>query len=163
MAALERTQGVRSLRHTSEVTDGPRARVFDPAAERVKRATGDGISAAQAAAVIAACDPIFRAADVGFSHQLATGSVSGRVRAILWEADPVRFVEKYPHSGVKESYGDQWADVHCLDYWLSFDEPGRILVSIEGWNFRDVSLELDEGGLFALGLAALFARVLQVP
>ncbi len=34
---------------------------------------------------------------------------------MLWEADPLRFAERYPDSGVVESYGPQWP-APCIDY-----------------------------------------------
>ena len=28
------------------------------------------------------------------------------------------FAERYPDSGIVESYGTQWPDVTCIDFWV---------------------------------------------
>ena len=64
---------------------------------------------------------VFDAADVGFVRQIqvrrsgesAFASLSEMTGiaeevALLWEADPELFAERYPDSGIVESYGEQW-------------------------------------------------------
>ena len=51
---------------------------------------------------------------------------------MLWEADPQRFAQRYPDSGIQESYWG-WPQP-CIDYWVYVDEPTRLaLISTEGW------------------------------
>ena len=61
------------------------------------------------------CDPGYTAADVGFARQIHEGPRRG-ITALLWEADPQMFAERYPDSGIVESYGTQWPDVTCIDF-----------------------------------------------
>jgi len=76
-------------------------------------------------------EPLFVAAGVGFTRNQVNES------AMLWEADPGMFAERYPVSGIIESYGEaQWPSVHCIDFWFYLDrgpEEG-IVVSFEGWD-----------------------------
>lgn len=119
-----------------------------------------------AESVATACDPVFEAADVGFVRQLAWGDLDQQVvAAILWEADPQRFADRYPDSGVIESYGAaQWPDVHCIDYWLYVEhDPPRARLSVEGWNTPELRLDLDgRGAVDGPRIAAEFARILRV-
>ena len=61
-----------------------------------------------------ACDPIFEAAAVGFVRQVNYADDDRKeVVSLLWEADPQRFADRYPESGIVETYGgDQWRGVH---------------------------------------------------
>lgn len=82
--------------------------------------------------------------------------------AILWEADPERFATNYPDSGIVETYGDQWPDVHCIDYWAYIDrDSGRCRLSVEGWNLPELLIELrGHGGFDGTAIAHTFARIL---
>ncbi|MEZ0579033.1 hypothetical protein [Nocardioides sp. MH1] len=115
-------------------------------------------------AVCAACDPVFDAANVGFLRQVQHAE-DGTVGAVLWEADPRRFAERYPDSGIVEAYGaEQWSGVPCIDYWVYVDHVARTArVSVEGWNLPEVRLPLRGDLLDATALADLFARILGVP
>ena len=121
-----------------------------------------GYDDAWAREVTAWCDPVMEAADVGFVRQVMHDE-PGVVTAILWEADPARFAAAYPDSGIVESYGtDQWAGVHCIDYWLYVDPRPRL--SVEGWNLPDLYVDLTGyGGLDGSAVACVLARVLGVP
>lgn len=59
-------------------------------------------------AVCSVCDPVFASADVGFVRQIQSDPADGLVQALLWEADPLRFAERYPDSRIVDSYGDEW-------------------------------------------------------
>ena len=64
--------------------------------------------------VAAFVDPVLALADFGFGR-LPSNS---RADALLWGADPVRFAERYPESGIIETYGqEQWPGVPCIDFW----------------------------------------------
>ena len=106
------------------------------------------------------CDRVFQAADVGFVAQVMTSETGP---ALLWEADPKRFVERYPDSGVVESYGSSWP-APCLDYWVYVDvDRGRARLSTEGWNVHDIEVELSgEGHSDAETIVREFARILRV-
>ncbi|KQV62908.1 hypothetical protein ASC64_17640 [Nocardioides sp. Root122] len=121
---------------------------------------------AWAVEVVGACDPVFRAADVGFVHQVGYGDEHRRtVVSLLWEADPTRFADRYPESGIIESYGaDQWPGVHCVDFWVYVEpEAGRCRLSVEGWNLPELFLELRGiGAVDGANLADTFARILGV-
>ena len=119
------------------------------------------------AAVVEACDPIFEAADVGFVRQLQYADEQhSQVDALLWEADPRRFAERYPDSGIVETYGEQqWPGVHCIDYWVYVDHAHqRCRLSAEGWNLPELWLDLrGHGEADGAAIADTFARVLAVP
>ena len=113
------------------------------------------------------CDPVFDAADVGFVRQVMySDDGRTRVEALLWEADPTRFAERYPDSGIVETYGtDQWPGVHCIDFWAYVEhEARRCRLSAEGWNLPELYLPL-QGFAAADGaaIADTFARILGVP
>ena len=114
--------------------------------------------------VCSKCDPIFDAADVGFKRQVQYNDLERQlVSALLWEADPERFAARYPDSGIVEAYGEQWRSVDCIDYWAYVDhETKRAQVSVEGWDFPDVTLDLGGCALDGFRLAHLFARILGV-
>ena len=113
------------------------------------------------------CDPVFEAADVGFVRQVSyADDASSLVSALLWEADPRRFAERYPDSGIVESYGeDQWPGVTCVDYWAYVDqEERRCDLSVEGWGTARLRVDLSgDGRADGAALAAAFARILRVP
>lgn len=113
------------------------------------------------------CDPVFEASDVGFVRQMQYGDDQQKdVVALLWEADPARFAERYPDSGIVETYGEeQWPGVHCIDYWVNIDQANRrCRISIEGWNLPDLWLDLrGDSGLDGAAIAGTFARILSVP
>ena len=114
------------------------------------------------------CDPIFDGADVGFVRQVQyADDEQNEVVYLLWEADPQRFAERYPDSGVLEAYGDeyQWRSVSCIDYWVNLDHTNRrCRLSVEGWQLPELWLELrGEGGWDGPAIADTFARILGVP
>ena len=114
-------------------------------------------------AVCAACDPVFESADVGFVRQLSL-SDPGQVAAILWEAEPLLFASRYPDSGVRESYGDQWPPP-CIDQWLYFEpELAQVRLSLEGWDLPEIHVPVTgHGSGDGVAVARLFARILAVP
>ena len=110
-----------------------------------------------AEAVRAACQPVFDAAQVGFTHQDQGDS------ALLWEADAELFAERYPDSGIVESYGDQWP-APCIDYWIYIEsEKRQVRLSIEGWGFADMNVPITgDGAVDGRAIAAKFANILKV-
>jgi hypothetical protein len=115
-------------------------------------------------AVCAACDPVFTAADVGFVRQPSSDYGSDVVPALFWEAEPARFAQRYPDSGIVRSYGDQWP-APCIDYWVYVDAAaGQARLSVEGWSLGQLSMDLTgDGARDGLALAEAFARILRVP
>jgi hypothetical protein len=115
-------------------------------------------------AVFSWCDPVFQLADVGFDGRFSLDGAT--VSAFLWEAEPRRFVERYPDSDVIESYGEeQWPDVTCIDYWIYVDaDRGCCRVSAQGWNLSEFSVDATgNGDVDGMRLAGLLARILAVP
>jgi hypothetical protein len=114
-------------------------------------------------AVHAQCDPVFAAADVGFTSQQP--DTPGLVTALLWEAEPAAFAARYPDSGIIESYGaEQWPDVNCIDFWLHVDaDAGECRFSVEGWNLPEIYLKATgRPASDAWAIASVFARILGV-
>ncbi|MCW2983945.1 MAG: hypothetical protein JWR63_1515 [Conexibacter sp.] len=120
-----------------------------------------------AAQVCQSCDPVFATADVGFVRQrFAEDQEDRHVGSIFWEADPAKFADRHPDSGIIESYGeDQWSGVGCIDYWLYVDAEDAICrLSVEGWNLPEILLRATgHGGMDGMAVAAVFARILGVP
>jgi len=115
--------------------------------------------------VCAECDPVFAAADVGFVRQLV-GDADGGTTALLWEADPPRFADRYPDSGIIETYGpDQWPGVHCIDYWVHLEsDRDRVRLEFEGWNLPALSLDVSgRAARDGAEIADTVARILGVP
>jgi len=110
------------------------------------------------------CDPIFEAANVGFTRQITYGE-DGLVKGLLWEADPTRFAATYPDSGIIRSYGDeQWPEVTCIDFWVYAEhEQQQCRLSVEGWNLPDLLLPFTGSStIHANGISDTFARILGV-
>ena len=108
------------------------------------------------------CDPVFASAEVEFVRQIHR-KPDGEVHALLWEADPALFAMRYPDSGIVESYGDQWADVHCIDYWVYLDIEGQARLSTEGWQEVDDLLVLSGDGVAdGVLIGTAIARILRV-
>ena len=115
--------------------------------------------------VCGVCDPGFAAGDVGFERQVHEEPGRG-VTALLWEAEPERFAARYPSSGIIESYGVQWSQVTCIDFWVYLDDPrGQARTSTEGWSAdQDATLALTGDGLRdGLSIGTVMARILRVP
>jgi hypothetical protein len=109
------------------------------------------------------CDPVFAAADVGFERQISEEPGLG-VTAMLWEADPHLFEEKYPDSGIAESYGDQWP-APCIDFWVYVDGRRRqARTSTEGCADQDVdALPLTGDGVKdGVAIGSVMACILRV-
>jgi len=128
-------------------------------------------------AVCRICDPVFESADVGFVRQMSVrraGEIAfvglpemtdtAEEVALLWEADPGQFAERYPDSRIVESYGEQWPNVPCIDYWVKVDgRDGQARLTIEGWpDPNDLSLTGD-GTRDGLAIGTVVAAILRVP
>ncbi len=118
---------------------------------------------AWADAVVAACAPVFDAAGVGFVWQCVT-EPDGRLAALLWEADPRLFDARYPDAGLRESYGSQFDEAPCIDYWIHVDLAAQTArLNVEGWSLPEVVVPLSgHPSMDAARLAALVARLLGV-
>lgn len=83
---------------------------------------------------------------------------------MLWEADAELFAERYPDSGIVESYGDQWP-APCIDYWVYIEsEKRQVRLSIEGWNFAYIDVPITgDATIDGRAIAAEFANILKVP
>jgi hypothetical protein len=105
---------------------------------------------------------VFASADVGFEWN-SRSEGDPEQPALLWEADPQLFAERYPDSGIKGSYGDQWPPP-CLDYWVYVDpETETARLSLEGFPEPDRDLALTgDGALDGAMLAAVFASILRL-
>lgn len=111
-------------------------------------------------AVRAACEPVFLAADAEFEWN-DDGHFDEESPALLWEAEPQRFAERFPDSGIEESYGDQWPP-YCIDYWIYVD-PKRMTATLspEGWNVFEETMSITgDGARDGKTLAAWFSGVL---
>lgn len=79
-------------------------------------------------------DALFDDAGAGFSR--SSEAKNGQVEDMLWETDPISFAERYPDSGIEESYGSQWPP-HCIDFWIYVDVNRRLArLSTEGLHAR---------------------------
>ena len=115
------------------------------------------------ASVCAVCDPICESANVGFVRQISTDAEGG-VRALLWEAEPVLFADRYPDSGIVDSYGPEQWPPPCIDYWIYLDpESCAARFSVEGLEPDDVRVQLtgvgDQDGRL---LGQVLSRILRV-
>lgn len=88
--------------------------------------------------------------------------MTGVIGDMLWEADAVQFAERYPDSGIIESYGDLWP-APCIDYWVYVDTRERLAaLSTEGWSFDNQQIPLSGyGPADADRLYGHLARILQ--
>ncbi|MEP6855899.1 MAG: hypothetical protein ABJA33_10555 [Pedococcus sp.] len=113
--------------------------------------------------VCAVCDPICESAHVGFVRQVSMDAC-GETAALLWEADPLLFLDRYPDSRIDESYGqDQWPPP-CIDYWIYVDAESReARFSVEGLEPDNVLVQLTGNGLQdGRALGDVLARILRV-
>jgi hypothetical protein len=142
---------------------GPQTAGWRPGSRVYRRFVTGPFDRQWAVDVCAVCDPVFSAADVGFVRQPLPDYVSDVAPALLWEADPLRFAERYPDSGVVRSYGDQWPPP-CIDYWVYVDaETGKARLSVEGWSLGQLPMDLTgDGARDGVALAEEFARILRV-
>ncbi|KRE44059.1 hypothetical protein [Knoellia sp. Soil729] len=118
---------------------------------------------AWAQSVCAVCDPICELANVGFVRQVMSDP-NGRVSALLWEAEPLLFADRYPDSGIIDSYGqDQWPPP-CIDYWIYLDPAsGEARFSVEGLEPDDVLVQLTgDGPKDGHALGRVLAQILRV-
>lgn len=108
-------------------------------------------------------DALFERADAGFSRSLPERLEPGVVGDMLWEADAETFAERYPDSGIVESYGSGWP-APCIDYWVYVDlETRRATLSTEGWSADDPEIELSgDGTTDADRLADALAKILRM-
>jgi hypothetical protein len=112
------------------------------------------------------CDPVFSSANCGFEWNGSgyNSEAGGQVTAMLWEAVPDLFAERYPESDIIEQYGvEQWPPP-CIDYWIYVDPVTHTAeLSIEGWSYWPTPLPLS-GDAEADGrmLATKFAEFLRV-
>lgn len=97
-------------------------------------------------------DPVL--AEAGFEQSSFVITEDEQMIGVVYEADPVDFLRRYPQSGLDESYGDQWP-APCVDLWLKFyRDVRRIEVDLEGIEVLDQ--------LRASGQDALAERVTQL-
>jgi len=114
--------------------------------------------------VVSVCDPVFAAADVGFGSTVYLGE-TGQVDVIFWMANPERFLQAYPDSGVDEMYGPAWPhEVADIDFTVKVDAARRlILIDAEPWNLTTILIrEAGDGEIDGINLARIFARLLGV-
>lgn len=108
------------------------------------------------------CDPVFDSANVRFVAQvMMRGTVAD---ALLWEADPEQFAERYPDSQIVDSYGSQWPPP-CIDYWV-YVKAGekRAQLCPEGSDELQIDVDLSgDGTRDGLAIGREFARILRVP
>jgi len=109
------------------------------------------------------CDPVFELADVGFVRQTSRGPASGVISSLLWEADPIRFAERYPDSGIIDTYGPEWPPP-CIDCWVLVESgERRAEISGEGWSFADEVIDLSRDGVRdGLSIGRVMATILRV-
>ncbi len=115
--------------------------------------------------VMAACDPVFSAADVGFGNRVYMAETGDVVNAIFWMARPGRFLEAYPDSGLDEQYGSEWPDgVADIDFTVGVDVARElILIDAEPWSLPTIQLRSSgDDDSDAVNLARVFARLLGV-
>lgn len=115
------------------------------------------------AIVCSRLDCLFEATGAGFSRSMPGEPVNGQVGDMLWEADPIRFVERYPESWIIESYGDQWS-APCVDYWIYIDvESRRATFSVEGFTVDPEDVVLTgNGAQDAERLRKILANALRI-
>ena len=115
-------------------------------------------------AVRDACEPVLLAAAAGFEWNESV-TFDGGAPALLWEATPTLFAERYPDSEIEESYGDQWPQVGCIDFWIYLDvQAMSAQLSTEGWSGPDPRIAMTgDGPVDGHALAAAFAKILRVP
>ncbi len=90
---------------------------------------------------------------------------NGEAAALLWEAEPLLFVDRYPDSGIVEAYGqDQWPPP-CIDYWIYLDAESReARFSVEGLEPDNVLVQLTgDGPEDGRALGQVLAQILKVP
>jgi hypothetical protein len=124
----------------------------------------DGFDDDWSTTVCTVLDDLFLRAGAGFSRAAPAQPHDGVVGDLLWEADPTRFLERYPDSDVVESHGGLWPPP-CIDYWVYVDAPSRrAQLSTEGWGGEPATVELSGRGAVDAGrLAAVLGQILSVP
>lgn len=83
-------------------------------------------------------DPVLASAGFGWNSATSGAEADARVVRVLYEADPVDFVHRYPRTHLPDSYGEgQWPPA-CVDLWLDFDrESRRVELDLEGFDVLD--------------------------
>ncbi|MDF8265597.1 hypothetical protein [Luteipulveratus flavus] len=115
-------------------------------------------------AVKSRCDETLQRADVGFTAQ-DIHDEHGAVTAIMWQANPQRYAERYPDSAIVDSYGSQWPEVRDINCTLKLDEsPHAVGLAIEGWGLPEVFVRVDQrGDRDGVQIANLLSRIFAVP
>ena len=112
------------------------------------------------------CDPVFERADCGFEFNGTTfeDDGAGPVHSLLWEASPVRFVERYPDSDLADEVGEPGWPPPCADYWVYVDAPAAAAeLSCEGWSLWLEPIPLSgDGEADGRVLATRFAEILRL-
>jgi len=121
-----------------------------------------GFESEWSAIVCRRLDALFESTNAGFARSSPAHLMTGVVDDMLWEANPIPFAERYPDSGIVESYGDQWP-APCIDYWVYVDVQSRLAtLSTEGWSVDNQEIALSGiGAEDADRLHEPLARILQ--
>ncbi|GAB3821130.1 hypothetical protein GCM10028820_28740 [Tessaracoccus terricola] len=91
-------------------------------------------------------DTVFESGGAGFARSLPRQPQSGTAEDMLWETTPEKFLERYPDSGIVESYGPQSPPM-CIDFWIYLDvESRRATLSTEGLGAGTPEVELSGDG-----------------
>ncbi|MCE1177718.1 MAG: hypothetical protein LWW86_01600 [Micrococcales bacterium] len=108
-------------------------------------------------------DAVFAAADAGFSRSAPQDPAPARLEPMLWETDAGSFLARYPDSGIRASYGEQWPPP-CIDYWVEVTEAStHAVLSVEGWSAQIDPIPLTGAGEEdAVHIADALATVLGV-
>lgn len=94
------------------------------------------------AVVCGRLDRVFEEANAGFVRSAPQGAPGGPVDSLLWEADAESFLARYPDSGIREAYGDQWPPP-CIDHWVYVSPTStQADLSLEGCDPEFTSLPI---------------------
>lgn len=122
-------------------------------------------------------DPVTARAGFTWNESGHSSRPDGRLSAVLYEADPIDFMRRYPESDLQDSYPeDEWPPP-CVDLWLKFDwGHRRTEVYLEGFEVVEhlrssghaglamrATRLTDDGDEDARMIATALATVLGVP